>query len=83
MTSRVCRPRKGVLGRSAEIASAGRFGRVPALAVVDAPGMDHDDGRLRRSQAIRHLDDAASVVRKPPGPHVEIGRSSSTRVGAS
>jgi hypothetical protein len=65
--------RELVLFQRAEVGHAGRLGRVPTLAVVDPPGMDHDHGRAVGPQAIGHLDDPAGVVREPPGPHSEIG----------
>ena len=62
-----------VLRRRAEVADPVRLGRLPALAVVDPPGVDHDQGRLGGAEAVGHLDDAPGVVREPPGPHVQVG----------
>ena len=62
-----------VLGRRALKGDAGGLGSAPALAVVDAPRVNHDDCRLGRLQSVRHLNDPACIVRKPPGPHAEIG----------
>ena len=56
----------------AEVANPRRLRRPPPLAVVDPPGMNHDHGRIGRLELVWHLDDPASVVRKPPGPHLEV-----------
>ena len=64
-------------------ATPGGLGRAPALAVVDAPRMDHDHGRPVGPQPVRHLDDAPGVVGEPPGPDLQVGAGSSTRIGAS
>jgi hypothetical protein len=64
---------KVVLLLGAEFRHASRFGRVPTLAIVDPPRMDHDDGGLGRLQVIGKLDDAAGVVGKSPCPHAQIG----------
>jgi hypothetical protein len=56
----------------AEVSDARRFRRAPALAIVDAPRMDHDDGSLGGAKAIGHLNDPASVVRKSPRAHRQV-----------
>ncbi len=62
-----------VLDRRALEGDAGGLGRAPALAVVDAPGMDDDDGGSVGAEAVRHLDDAPGVVGEPPGPDHQVG----------
>ena len=69
----------GMLGRQlvlferTKIAHAGRLGSRPALTVVDAPRVNHDDGGFLGAESIGQLDNAARVVRKSPGPHAQIG----------
>ena len=84
MTSRVCRAARWFLSGVQKSRDAGRLRRVPALAVVDAPGVDHDDRRLGGAQAVGHLDDAAGVVARTAR-RGRAGRrpSSSTSTGAS
>ena len=62
-----------VLGGRALERDARGLGSAPALAVVDAPGVDHDHGRPVRPEPVRHLDDAPGVVGEPPGPDLQVG----------
>ena len=65
--------REMIFCRSAEVGGPGRFRGSPPLTVIDAPGMDHDDGCTCGTQAIGHFNDSPGVVGKPPRPHLEIG----------
>jgi hypothetical protein len=56
----------------AEVGDAGRLGRDPPLAVVDAPGVNQDHRRMRGLEAIGHLDNASSVIRKAPSANIEV-----------
>src|SRR5262249_61908985 len=58
---------EAVLLRRAEVRDARRLRRVPALAVVDAPGADDDDRRPPAPPAVRPFDDSPPVGRAPPG----------------
>lgn len=62
-----------IFGGGAEISDTGRFGSIPALAIVDAPGMDHDESGLGGLEVIGDFDDAAGIVTPAPGSHMEIG----------
>src|SRR5260370_24799629 len=63
---------QGVLGWRAEITDASRLRSFPALAIVDAPRMDDDQGRFGRAEPIGHLDDAPRVVGEAPSTHVQV-----------
>src|SRR3569623_309291 len=45
----------------------------PTLAILQSPGMNYDNRRLRQRQIVRNLDVAAGGVRIPPGADLEIG----------
>ena len=64
--------RQVVFRRGAEIGDTGRFGSPPALAVVDAPRMDHDRGRVVGAKTVGKLDNPAGVIAEAPGPDIEI-----------
>jgi hypothetical protein len=58
--------------QGAKVGDSGRLWRLPALAIVDAPGVHHDHRGLAGPQPIGNLDDSAGVVGKPPGSHREV-----------
>lgn len=62
-----------VFSRGTEIGDAGGLGGIPALAIIDAPGMDHDESGLSGAEVIGDFDDAAGVVTPAPGADVQVG----------
>ncbi len=63
---------KVVFRRCAKIRHTRRLWRAPSLLIVDGPGMNYDDRRVRRTETVGHFDDAPGVVGETPGAHVEI-----------
>lgn len=57
----------------AEVSNTGRLRRFPAPRIINGPGVNHDDGGLMSSEVIGYFDDAACIVREPPGANMEIG----------
>ncbi len=49
-----------------------RFGSAPALTVIDAPRVNHDNGGSIGAKSIRHLDDAPGIVAEPPGSDFQV-----------
>src|SRR6185369_173589 len=63
----------GVLPRVAGEGGAGRLRRLPALPVVDAPGVDHQDRGPVGAQAVGDFDDPAGVVGVAPAADIQVG----------
>ena len=57
----------------AKIGCARGVGGVPALTIVGAPRMHHDQRGIDGLEMVRHFDDSARIVREPPRANVQIG----------
>src|SRR5437870_5821913 len=57
----------------AKVGCASRLRSVPALAIVRAPGMNHDEGGIGSAEMIGHFDYATSIIGKAPGSDLQVG----------